>query len=53
MGAWDAYIGNNATGDHAYMNQKISSYKRSIQNYGDGTHAYAVYKISMMQLQTD
>lgn len=23
MGAWDAYIGNNATGDNTYFNQKF------------------------------
>lgn len=45
MGAWDAYIGNNATGDVTYMNQKLVHTKDPFQNYGDDTHAYAVYKI--------
>ena len=45
MGAWDAYIGNNATGDNTYMNQKFVHTKDPFQNYGDDTHAYAVYKI--------
>lgn len=45
MGAWDAYIGNNATGDTTYMNQKLVHTKDPFQNYGDDTHAYAVYKI--------
>jgi len=45
MGAWDAYIGNNATGDSTYMNQKFLHTKDPFKDYGDGTHAYAVYKI--------
>lgn len=45
MGAWDAYIGNNATGDSTYMNQKLVHTKDPFQDYGDNTHAYAVYKI--------
>lgn len=45
MGAWDAYIGINATGDNTYMNQKFVHTKDPFQDYGDGTHAYAVYKI--------
>ncbi len=45
MGAWDAYIGGNATGDAAYMNQKLLHTKDPFKDYGDGTHAYAVYKI--------
>lgn len=44
MGAWDAYIGINATGDNTYMNQKFVHTKDPFQDYGDGTHAYAVYK---------
>ena len=44
MGAWDAYIGNNATGDNTYMNQKLVHTKDPFQNYKDDTHAYAVYK---------
>lgn len=45
MGAWDAYIGNNATGDSTYINQKFVHTKDPFQDYGDETHAYAVYKI--------
>lgn len=45
MGAWDAYIGNNATGDNTYINQKFLHTKDPFKDYGDGTHAYAVYKI--------
>lgn len=45
MGAWDAYIGNNATGDNTYINQKLVHTKDPFKDYGDGTHAYAVYKI--------
>ena len=45
MGAWDAYIGGNATGDPAYLNQKLIHEKDPFRDYGDGTHAYAVYKI--------
>ena len=45
MGAWDAYIGGNATGDPTYQNQKLLHTKDPFRDYGDGTHAYAVYKI--------
>ena len=45
MGAWDAYIGSNATGDNTYMNQKFVHTANPFQDYGDGTHAYAVYKV--------
>lgn len=45
MGAWDAYIGNNATGDNTYMNQKFAHTANPFQDYGDETHPYAVYKI--------
>ena len=45
MGAWDAYIGNNATSDTTYMNQKLVHTKDPFRDYGDDTHAYAVYKI--------
>ncbi|MCI7108544.1 MAG: extracellular solute-binding protein [Agathobacter sp.] len=44
-GQWDAYIGIPATGDAKYMNQKLAHTKDPFQNYGDDTHAYAVYKI--------
>ena len=45
MGAWDAYIGSVATGDNTYMNQKLVHTKDPFQDYGDGTHANAVYKV--------
>lgn len=45
MGAWDAYIGNNATADPTYMNQKLVHTENPFKDYGDDTHAYAVYKI--------
>lgn len=45
MGAWDAYIGINATGDNTYMNQKLVHTKDPFKDYGDDTHAYSVYKI--------
>lgn len=45
MGAWDAYIGCNATGDPTYSNQKLAHTKDPFRDYGDETHAYAVYKI--------
>ena len=45
MGAWDAYLGGSATGDADYMNKVLLHTKNPFQNYGDGTHAYAVYKV--------
>ena len=45
MGAWDAYIGINATGSTKYMNQEILHAKDPFKDYGDGTHPYSVYKI--------
>ena len=45
MGAWDAYLGGSATGDADYMNKIFLPTKNPFQNYGDGTHAYAVYKV--------
>ena len=45
MGAWDAYLGGSATGDADYMNNVLLHTKNPFQNYGDGTHAYAVYKV--------
>lgn len=45
MGAWDAYIGNNATGDATYVNQQLAHTQDPFKDYGDETHAYAVYKI--------
>ncbi len=45
MGAWDAYIGGSATGSAKYMNQELLHTQDPFKDYGDGTHAYAVYKI--------
>jgi ABC-type glycerol-3-phosphate transport system substrate-binding protein len=45
MGAWDAYIGGNATGDATYMNQKLVHTKNPFSDPGDGTHAYNIYKV--------
>ncbi len=45
MGAWDAYINGSATGSSKYMNQELLHTQDPFQNYGDDTHAYAVYKI--------
>lgn len=45
MGSWDDYIGISATGDTTYTQQKLLHTKDPFKNYGDDTHAYAVYKI--------
>lgn len=45
MGAWDAYIAGSATGSSTYMNQTLLHAKDPFADQGDGTHAYAVYKI--------
>lgn len=45
MGAWDAYINGSATGSSKYMNQELLHTQDPFRNYGDDTHAYAVYKI--------
>lgn len=45
MGAWDAYLGGSATGDENYMNNVLLHTKDPFKNYGDDTHAYAVYKV--------
>ena len=45
MGAWDAYLGGSATGDADYMNNILLHTKNPFKNYGDDTHAYAVYKV--------
>lgn len=44
-GQWDAYIGIAATGDPKYKNQKLARTENPFKDYGDNTHAYAVYKI--------
>ncbi len=45
MGAWDAYIGIVSNGDDTYMNQKFVHDPAPFEDHGDGTGAYAVYKI--------
>ena len=45
MGAWDAYIGGTATGGTEYINRVLPHEKNPFANRGDGTHAYAVYKV--------
>lgn len=45
MGAWDAYISGNATGDPTYLNQKFVHTKNPFSDPGDDTHAYNVYKV--------
>lgn len=45
MGSWDDYIGISATGDPSYTQQKLLHTKDPFKDYGDDTHAYAVYKI--------
>lgn len=45
MGAWDAYLGGSATGSADYMNNTLIYEKNPFRNYGDDTHAYAVYKV--------
>ena len=45
MGAWDAYIGINATGETSYMNSTLLHSKNPFKDFGDDTHPYAVYKI--------
>lgn len=44
-GQWDGFIGLAATGDPEYKNQKLVHTKDPFRDYGDDTHAYAVYKI--------
>jgi len=45
MGAWDAYIGIVSDGDAAYYNQKFVHDAEPFSDHGDGTGAYALYKI--------
>ena len=45
MGAWDAYMGVVAEGDETYMNQKFAHTAEPFKDKGDGTGAYALYKI--------
>lgn len=45
MGAWDAYLGCVSEGDDTYFNQKFVHTADPFANKGDGTGAYALYKI--------
>ena len=45
MGAWDAYLGSVSNGDNTYMNQKFVHTAEPFKDNGDGTGAYALYKI--------
>ena len=45
MGAWDAYLGAITTGDTKWMNQKFVHTKEPFKDNGNGTGAYALYKI--------
>jgi len=45
MGAWDAYLGCVSDGDDTYFNQKFVHTAEPFADKGDGTGAYALYKI--------
>ncbi len=45
MGAWDAYLGCVSNGDDTYLNQKFVHTAEPFKDNGDGTGAYALYKI--------
>lgn len=45
MSQWDDHISGTATGDDTYKNQKLVHTANPFQNYGDGAHAYNVFKI--------
>ncbi len=45
MGAWDAYLGCVSNGDDTYINQKFVHTANPFDDNGDGTGAYALYKI--------
>jgi ABC-type glycerol-3-phosphate transport system substrate-binding protein len=45
MGAWDAYLGCVSNGDDTYFNQKFVHDANPFADNGDGTGAYALYKI--------
>lgn len=44
-GQWDAYLGAITTGDTTWLNQKFTHTADPFKNNGDGTGAYALYKI--------
>ena len=45
MEAWDGYLGAITTGDTTWLNQKFTHTAEPFANNGDGTGAYALYKI--------
>ncbi|MCR5638613.1 MAG: ABC transporter substrate-binding protein [Lachnospiraceae bacterium] len=45
MGAWDSYMGGITEGDSSWLNQKFVHTANPFENKGDGTGAYALYKI--------
>jgi hypothetical protein len=44
-GQWDAYLGAITTGDTTWLNQKFVKTAEPFKDNGDGTGAYALYKI--------
>lgn len=44
-GQWDAYLGAITTGDTTWLNQKFTHTADPFKDNGDGTGAYALYKI--------
>ena len=44
-GQWDAYLGAITTGDETWLNQKFIHTAEPFADNGDGTGAYALYKI--------
>ena len=44
-GQWDAYLGAITTGDETWLNQKFIHTAEPFKDNGDGTGAYALYKI--------
>ena len=44
-GQWDAYLGAITTGDETWLNQKFVHTADPFKDNGDGTGAYALYKI--------
>ncbi len=45
MEQWDGQIAGTTTGDPTYMNQQLLHTQDPFQDYGDGTHPYALYKV--------
>ena len=44
-GQWDAFLGAITTGDETWLNQKFAHTAEPFKDNGDGTGAYALYKI--------